>query len=414
MKPALLFLCHRIPYPPNKGDKIRSWNLLRYLTEHYDVYLGAFIDNPADAVYSDKLKNICADSFFPRLRPGISMMKSLTGLVSGKALTIPYYNHRKMHDWVKTTVSKYNIDRAVIFSSSMAQYLPCDKSQELTVIVDFVDVDSDKWRQYSRHKLWPLNRLYLREAIKLNDFEKAVTRDTDACLFVSSNEAQLYRSLASKEADKVDYFNNGVDAEYFSPHKCYQNPYFGATRALVFTGEMNYWPNVDAVIWFSSHVLPQLQAQLGADIQFYIVGRNPEPAVRKLAQRDDIVVTGEVEDVRPYLMYAHAAVAPMRISRGIQNKVLEAMAMTCPVITSELGAEGIDAEDCQAFAVARDVEDYVQYCKKFILEETERRDPCGRSHVLQHFSWQNSLPKVKKIIEDCHQNKRRIATLDRP
>ncbi|MDP1605282.1 MAG: TIGR03087 family PEP-CTERM/XrtA system glycosyltransferase [Rhodocyclaceae bacterium] len=210
------------------------------------------------------------------------------------------------------------IDTAVIFSSVMADYLP--DMARLPTLVDFVDMDSAKWRQYATMHRWPLSWLYRREGERLLSFERDVAARARHAFFVTEAECDLFRSAAPECAGRVDAMCNGVDAEFFSPDHALASPYRDDEIPIVFTGATDYWPNVDAVVWFAGEVLPRLRARHPA-VRFYIVGRSPDPAVQALAS-EGIVVTGTVDDVRPYLAHAAVVVAPLRIARGIQNKVL--------------------------------------------------------------------------------------------
>ena len=397
MKPALLFLCHRIPYPPNKGDKIRSYHLLRYLAGHYRVYLAAFIDDEDDWQYTGKVDELCEDAFFQGLDPNRSRLRSLRGLLSGEALSLPYYASRALAQWVDEQVAGQGIERVIVYSSAMAQYVASDPARFKRKVIDFVDVDSDKWRQYAEKKRWPMNHVYRREAERLLAYDQKMARQFDASLFVSSSEAELFRQLAPKAADRIGYYNNGVDTDYFSPAHALENPYPVDSRVFVFTGAMDYWPNVDAVSWFAGTVLPRLRQADPAAV-FYIVGSNPADQVLQLKKQPGVVVTGRVEDVRPYIGHALAAVAPMRIARGIQNKVLEAMAMARPVIVSPQGLEGIDAVNGQEVLLADTEQDYLRYMQSLVKGEYPELGRAARVRVESDFNWEHTLPKVKALL----------------
>ncbi|HMV72039.1 MAG TPA: TIGR03087 family PEP-CTERM/XrtA system glycosyltransferase, partial [Pseudomonadales bacterium] len=259
IKPPLLFLCHRIPFPPNKGDKIRAWNLLRYLCEHYRVYLGTFIDDPADWAHTGAIEEICAGCRFIGLTPHLAKLNSLSAFVTGRALSLPYYRSRRLRRWVETTVADQQIRRVLVYSSAMAQYATDQRLGFQRRVIDFVDVDSDKWRQYAQDKRWPMSWVYRREADYLFRYERHLAESFDACLFVSSAEAELFRQLAPELARNIGHYNNGVDTDYFRPDPALANPYPQGTTALVFTGAMDYWPNVDAVKWFAGQVLPRVR-----------------------------------------------------------------------------------------------------------------------------------------------------------
>ena len=214
----------------------------------------------------------------------------------------------------------------MVYSSAVAQYVLREDLPLEQRIIDFVDVDSDKWKQFASNKIWPLSAIYKREADKLLEYEQQTAEKFDYNLFVSDSEAELFRQLAPSVAEKVTSYNNGVDSRYFSPTEELENPYRSAVLPIVFTGAMDYWPNVDAVKYFARSVLPQVKLR-HPEAEFYIVGNKPSAEVKELEQIPGVVVTGWVEDIRPYIKHASVAVAPMRIARGVQNKVLEAMAM---------------------------------------------------------------------------------------
>jgi sugar transferase (PEP-CTERM/EpsH1 system associated) len=396
-KLPLLFLCHRIPYPPNKGDKIRSFHLLHHLSQHFDIYLATFVDDPEDWPWVPEVEKYCADSMFLGLNPTTARLRSLSGLVTGKVLSLPYYHNAEMQTWIRERVTQHNISHLLVFSAAMAQYVLDPELPFERRVVDFVDVDSDKWQQYARQKRWPMNWLYRREGELLLDFEREVARLFDAGLFVSSAEAAMFKGLAPESAHKVGFYNNGVNMAYFAPDKDLPDPYQRGERALVFTGAMDYWPNIDAVTWFAREIFPQMRA-LEPDLHFYIVGSSPSGAVTQLARIPGVTVTGRVEDVRPYLQYALAAVAPMRIARGVQNKVLEAMAMERPVIVSSKGLEGIDAVHGEHVLLADSAQQYLVCLQQLMGGAQPGMGHQARQRIGQHFNWDENLPEVVYLL----------------
>lgn len=400
----LLFLAHRIPYPPNKGDKIRSWHLLRHLAQRYHVHLGTFIDDADDWQYVDKVKQVCADAHFAGLSPRRARLRSLGGLFAGRPLTLDYYRDAGLQSWVTETMRKRRIGKVLVFSSAMAQFIAPShatstlQAAEARRVIDFVDVDSDKWAQYASSKPWPMKWIYQWEADKLLDYERSVAASFDASLFVSPEEALLFRALAPESAEKIGHFSNGVDADYFSPSHGYANPFGAEEEALVFTGAMDYWPNIDAVQWFAAEVFPQVRAQRPNAV-FYIVGSRPAPQVEALAAQPGIRVTGTVPDVRPYLAHAHAAVAPLRIARGIQNKVLEAMAMARPVVVSPQALEGISARPGEEVLLAKDAQDFIGTLIRHLGKPDAGLGSRAREKVLTHYSWPAHLAAVDALLE---------------
>lgn len=389
--PDLLFLAHRIPYPPDKGDKIRSWHLLRHLAQRWQVHLGAFVDEPDDWRHLPVLRQVCADVQLRPLNPASRKLRSLTGLLSNEPLTLPYYRDAVLARWVRSKLDG-GIDAVVVFSSAMAQYVI--SATDVRRVMDFVDIDSDKWRQYAPTKAWPLSWLYRREGDRLLAWERGVAASFDAGLFVSEAEAADFRRLAPESAPRISYFNNGVDVAFFDPDLGYDNPFPAGTQAVVFTGAMDYWPNVDAVAWFAREVLPQFR-EVHPRAVFYIVGSRPAAEVRALAG-DGVVVTGRVEDVRPYLAHAAAVVAPLRIARGIQNKVLEAMAMGKTVVSSPQALEGIAARVGEEILCANTAQAFAAELARSI-----NGVDCGkaaRARVLADYTWESSLVAVDRWI----------------
>jgi sugar transferase (PEP-CTERM/EpsH1 system associated) len=394
----LLYLVHRLPYPPNKGDKVRSFHLLKHLAARHRVFLGTIIDDPQDEAYVDKLPPYCAGLHIARLSPRMARVRSLSGLLSHEALTLPYYRNAGLHAWVSRTLREQQIDAAIIFSSAMAQYVLGIPT--LRTLVDFVDVDSAKWSQYAAKHRWPMSWLYRREGERLLAFERSVAQQATHSFFVTENETELFCNSAPECKGHVEAMCNGVDAEFFSPELAMASPYKTGELPLVFTGAMDYWPNIDAVSWFSNEIFPQLQ-QRWPGLRFYIVGRSPAPAVQALAS-EHVVVSGTVDDVRPYLQHAALVVAPLRLARGIQNKVLEAMAMGMPVVASQECAGAVDAVPERDFLTAGTVEDYQRQIET-LLQSPERGTAMGkaaRQQILTHYSWDAHLSVIDRYLDE--------------
>lgn len=391
----LLFLAHRIPYPPNKGDKIRSYHFLKGLAENYQIHLAAFIDDDDDWAYVDNVKAIVKDVLFINLKPLESKIKSLSGLVTNNALSIPYYSNKQVQSWVDETIAENKIEKVLIFSSVMAQYIK--KHQNLEIIIDFVDVDSDKWLQYSKKTNWPMSWVYKRESKKLLEFDEKVAESAKMNLFVSKEESLLFERLVDVSSDQIDFVNNGVDTAYFNADELMVSPYPIQQDIIVFTGAMDYWANVDAVVWFVNQVFPLVKEQ-SEEAKLYIVGSKPGKEVLNLAG-NGVFVTGRVEDIRPYLSYAGVVVAPLQIARGIQNKVLEAMAMGKKVVATPHAIEGINitqevvAIESKPEAFAQQVLGYLADDKGSAFIEENRR------FIEKQFSWESSLKKLTHIVD---------------
>ena len=392
----LLLLIHRIPYPPNKGDKIRSYHLLKHLSQHYKVHLATFVDDPDDWQHVPTVQAMCTTSHFAKLNPLAARVRSMGAIFSNRSLSFDYYKDAGVQAWVDKAMASHKIDRVLVFSSPMAQY--AETYPEARRVVDFCDVDSAKWRQYAENKSWPMNWVYQREAGTLLAYERHVAKTFDASLFVSAPEADLFRTLAPESDARIGYFNNGVDTDFFSPERAYERPYAEGERALVFTGAMDYWPNIDAVEWFAAEIFPQLYAANPA-LRFVIVGARPTPAVSALGQQPGVTVTGTVPDVRPYIHHAEICVAPLRIARGIQNKVLEAMAMARPMVVSPQALEGIDAEPGRELQLADGASAFAAALTAMLAAPNESLGAAARAKVQREYSWPSKLARIEERLE---------------
>lgn len=396
-RPDLLFLCHRIPYPPDKGDKIRSYHWLLALAASFRVHLGAFVDDPSDWAHRDKLEALCDSCLLLPLRPTFGKARSLKGLLTGEALSLPYYRDRRLNRWLGRVWRSHDIRHLVVYSSAMAQYVAGSPFDQARRVIDFVDVDSDKWRQYAEGKRGPMRWVYLREAARLETFDMSLARAFDLSLFVSSTEARFFRAALGVGSDRVTHVNMGVDSAYFDPGVEFDSPYPDGVRPIVFTGAMDYWANVDAVTWFVREVWPQIRTG-ESSVVFFIVGRNPTPDVEALAG-DGVTVTGTVADVRPYLSNANAVVAPIRIARGVQSKILEGMSMARPVIVTTKGMEGIGAEDEREVLIADDADGFARQVLRVLAGGCAGLGAAARRLVRREYVWERSCRRLVRLVK---------------
>lgn len=393
----LLFLAHRLPYPPNKGDKVRSFHFLRHLARRYRVFLGTFVDDPADWQHVAAVRALCADLDVQPLARWSQPASGARALLRGEPFTLPYFRSRALLQWVRGVVAGAGISRAFVFSSSMAQYVT--DFPGLRAVVDFVDMDSAKWADYASRRSWPASALYRREARCLLDFEKAVAERAAASIFVTGEEAGRFVAATAHCAARVHTIRNGVDSDHYAPSHGFASPFPAGERAIVFTGAMDYWPNIDAVVWFAREVLPLLRRD-DATLRFYVVGMNPDVAVRALAERSATVITGRVADVRPYLQHAGVVVAPLRVARGIQNKVLEAMAMGKAVVASASSAAALSAQPGVELETAVDAAQFAD--KVLALLDPTRAQEIGaraRERVLRDYVWPASFALLDGLLE---------------
>jgi sugar transferase (PEP-CTERM/EpsH1 system associated) len=392
----VLFLVHRLPYPPNKGDKVRSFHLLKHLAAKHRVFLGTFVDDPDDQQYVETVKGYCADSHFASLNPRSAKIRSLNGLLAGEPLTLRYYRDAGLQDWVNHVCQTREIDSVVIFCSAMAQYV--DHISRVPKLVDFVDVDSAKWSQYATSHKWPMSWLYRREGRLLLDYERQTAASASRSFFVTDAEVALFNRLAPECAVRVDAVCNGVDSDFFAPDDALTSPYAADEVPIVFTGAMDYHPNADAAQWFAKEVMPLVTAQM-PKARFFVVGRSPGPEVLAL-QGEHVAVTGTVPDVRPYLQHAALVVAPLRIARGIQNKILEAMAMAKAVIASTECAGPIDATPGEELLAAASAESFASQIDALLRNPERAREigRQGRAAVVARYSWDAHLSRIDRHL----------------
>jgi sugar transferase (PEP-CTERM/EpsH1 system associated) len=331
-----------------------------------------------------------------RLSPLAAKIRSLRSIVTGKPLSLPVYRDAGLSFWVERMLALHRIRNVLVFSSPMAQYVI--DQPELNILIDFVDVDSAKWSQYAESLGWPLSWICRREGKRLLEYERRTASRASCAFFVTENERSLFVKSAPECAAQVKVLGNGVDAQYFSPRAGVASPYPNGELALVFTGAMDYWPNVDAVRWFAGEILPRLRRNR-PQMRFYIVGMRPAAAVQALAA-EGVVVTGSVPDVRPYLQHAAIAVAPLRIARGIQNKVLEAMAMARPMVLAKECAHAIESACAAPFVRAQSVEEFIRAIE-MLLGDPVRAAAMGceaRKFVLERYSWERQLAPIEAFL----------------
>ncbi|MGE4043754.1 MAG: TIGR03087 family PEP-CTERM/XrtA system glycosyltransferase [Acetobacteraceae bacterium] len=397
-KPPLLFLTQRLPYPPIRGEKIRSYKVLAHLAARYRIFLGCLADEPVAEADIAAMRALCDDVHIAPIDRRTARLACLTGLVTGDALSVRYFHDSGLARWVRGTVAKTAPEIVFVYSSNMAPYV-LDLPRTGRCVVDLVDVDSEKWRAYARAARGPMRLVYRREWRRVRDLEERIARDCDMSILVSATEAGLAARHAPRWADRIVGISNGVDHDYFDPALPCPPPFDPSVPTFVFTGTMDYPPNVDAVTWFTRDILPVIR-RTHPQASFCIVGNNPSAAVQALAATPGVQVTGRVPDVRPYLAHAAASVAPMRIARGIQNKVLEAMAMAKPVIVTSGALEGIDALPGAELLLADEAEAFAKACCQALdAPHAERLGRAARARVLHSYDWAAQLARYDDVLD---------------
>ena len=377
----ILYISHRIPYPPNKGDKIRSFHQIRHLSKEHAIHLTCLADEKEDIRYAENLKQYCASVEVVYRRQIVTKMLAASALFTNKPLSVVSFYSRELHEKITQKIATENFDAIFVFSSAMAEYVR--QVKHIPKMIDFVDVDSEKWRLYADYRPFPLSWIYRTEARRLSHYEQEVANSFKHSIFISQKEADFLRGQIG--ARSVSVVSNGVDLQYF--HPCADRQQSDSMKEIVFVGMMDYFPNVDAVQYFCRDILPRIRTSI-PQVRFSIVGRNPTTAVKKLAREPNITVTGTVDDVRPYLAKAVVMVAPFRIARGVQNKVLEAMAMGVPVVGTSLAFQGLRIGHGDGIRQMDDPEQFAQSVITLLKDGQEQRT-CVR--------------KVRQYVERCHQ-----------
>lgn len=393
----LLFLAHRIPYPPDKGEKIRAFHILRHLSARAEVEVGCLVDDPADEAHIATLRGQVAHLEAAVVTGrGAAAARALMHLRPGRPLSHGWFREAGLSRWVGNGLASGRWAKVFVFASAMAPYVmaaPRHPRGQVRVI-DMVDVDSEKFAAYAARRRGPMGLVYGREARTLLALEREAAQKFDRTLFVSRAEAARFAELAPEAGPRVGFLENGVDFARFDPAAAHQNPFPDPQPRIVFTGAMGYAPNIEAVIWFADAVLPRLAGRAG----FVIVGQNPSPAVRALAGRPGITVTGTVPDVRPYLAHAAVAVAPLLLARGIQNKVLEAMAMARPVVATPEAFEGISATPGRDLLVAAGAEAFAAAVLAVLEGGHSGMGQAARAAVLAGHDWAATLAPLDAML----------------
>jgi sugar transferase (PEP-CTERM/EpsH1 system associated) len=402
-KPALVFLCQRLPYPPIKGERITSFNLLRHLTRHYRVFVGTFIDDPADRAEVPKLRRMVERLHVDSIRKPWAYLRALPRWLSGEPISFALFRSQSLNRWLDDVESEHRPVAVVAHSSNVSAYA-IDKFRrtegaEPRRILHFSDVDSEKFFAYARRARGIKRWIFEEEGRRVLREERRLTAGADAVTFVTDQEADLFRSVVESHLDRVSTLPNGVDTQMFAPDRYPQSPFEGNGAALMFTGAMDYPPNVEAVTWFAREVLPGISRIL-PDVQFLVVGSNPTAEVRRIATGSTVIVTGRVESTAAYLAHAQVAVAPLQIARGIQNKVVEAMAMALPVVVSKGALTGVGAIPGEHLVCADSVPQWIDACVG-LIQDRERARVLGlaaRRFVLEHYNWEAQFKRLDRLL----------------
>lgn len=391
----ILFLSQRIPYPPNRGDKITTWRLVERMRRRHDVRVVAFAHGEEDVGHARELDAKGIPTTPIRYDKSRALAASWPALLRREPITLHAYGSAELQTAVDAELER-GIDLAYAYSSSMGAFLL--PHPDLAWVMHFAELDSDKWLQYARSKRWPSSWVYAREGKLLLDFERRAAAASRENVFCTGLEQAIFQERVPGRSSCV--LRNGVDLEFFKPA-----PERAEPAHIVFTGVMDYFPNVDACDFFAREVLPQVRRE-HPHARFSIVGSHPTPRVRALGNLPGVTVTGFVHDTRDWLARASLAVAPLRIARGIQNKVLEACAMGLPLVGSTSATQGVEWKGPAGeapFVVADGAADTAAAVSR-LLKDRAAAAKLGRSaraFVEANYAWERCLDELDRILARC-------------
>ena len=397
---GMLFLAHRFPYPPNRGERIRAWNLIQHFSKSWRVHFGCLSDDRDDAQHAATVRPFCASLASFAIDKRWQKIRAMAGWRPGRPLMLDYYWDRRLRDWTRAVLARERIDLIYIFSTAMAPYvLDLREAAGIARVLDMQDVDSEKWREYAPAAGFPMRHVWAREARTLLAYERHAADACAATLLVSRPECERFVELAPEIDGRLHAIEQGVDLDYFAPDPQRASPFPpDAPPQLTFVGNMDYWPNADAAIWFAREVLPLLRLRDRAPA-FNVVGANPGPEVRALAALPGVRVTGRVADVRPYVSHADVSVTPLRIARGIQNKILEAMALGRPVVTTPQGYEGVRAEAGRDLLVGDGAAGFAAKVAEVLDGQHPGLGAAARSAMERDYSWSGVFARLDAVLD---------------
>jgi hypothetical protein len=389
----ILYVCHRFPYPPKRGGKIRPFNMIRHLAQSHEVVVCSLARSAQEAEEAKGIAPYCAEFHVATVDDRVQTLRMIATLPTPITASASYFHSTRLARTIRRLLRERRFDLIFVHCSSVAHYVA--HVRDVPKILDFGDMDSQKWFEYANYKPFPLSLGYRWEGWRLQAEEKRLARRFDFCTATTRAEWETLKSYGVDTPS--DWFPNGVDAQAFAPSA---EPYDPET--ICFIGRMDYYPNQQGMFWFCEHVLPLLRERR-PNVKLAIVGADPSPSVRKLGELPGVTVTGSVPQVQPYVTRSALTVAPLAIARGTQNKILEAMAMGVPVVSSRVAAGGVDAIAGEHLLVAETPEQYRDAILRLLDDPAERARlaAAGRARVLSHHAWGSSMKRLDAIIDKC-------------
>jgi len=389
----ILYVCHRFPFPPKRGGKIRPFNTIRHIACSHEVVVCSLARSAHEAEEGRGIASHCAEFHMAVVDDRVQMLRMIATLPTSLTASAQFFHSPQLARTIRRLLAERRFDLIFVHCSSVAHYV--QHVTDVPKILDFGDMDSQKWLEYSAYKPWPLSWGYWWEGQRLLAEEKRLARRFDFCTATTRAEWETLKSYGIDTPS--DWFPNGVNASMFAPST---EPYDSNT--VCFVGRMDYYPNQQGMAEFCADVLPLLRDQR-PNIKLLIVGADPSPAVRKLGELPGVTVTGSVPQVQPYVLRSALTVVPLRIARGTQNKMLESMAMGVPVVSSRIAAGGVDAIPGEHLLVASTPAEYRDAILRVLNDPAERArlSAAGRARVLSHHAWPSSMQRLDRIIEHC-------------
>lgn len=397
----VLYVSHRFPFPPSAGSTVRAFNVIRHLSRDHEVVVAAPVRSAAEAEAGRGIAPHCAEFMMGRIVEPAAWARMIARLPTPAPSSMGYFYSAALQRQIRERLRREAFDLIIVHSSSVAPYVAAVRG--VPKILDFVDMDSQKWLIYRRFKPFPLSLGYWLEGMKLAAAEKALAGQFDLCTCATAAETQTLHDFGVTTPS--DWFSNGVDLEFFQPTAEPYDP-----DAISFVGRMDYFPNQQAMQVFCDAVFPLVRRRRPT-ATLAIIGAEPSAEVRRLGEREGITVTGTVPDVRDHVRRSAVNVAPLTIARGTQNKILEAMAMGVPVVTSPLAARGVDAAVGEHLLVGQSPEDYADKILGLMGDAAARQAlaAAARARVESHHSWAGSMVRFDGLVEGCLQRFRGAA-----
>lgn len=386
----IFFVCQRVPFPPDRGDKITTFNEIRHLSTAHEVHVFCLGDGMGDLHNIHGLHNYAKSVTAVPVTGLKSRLRALKALLTGESLSVTALCEVRLHDAIRRKFDELAPDLIMVYSCNVAQY--AEHFTHVPRIMQFAELDSSRWGQYAERSRIPLRWIYAIEQRRFFAYERQIAHSFSHALVCTAIEKRAFERLIP--GVPVSLVGNGVDLEYFRPAGKPKRP-----ASIVFTGVMDYLPNVDAVSWFCDQVFPVVLEQVPA-ANFVICGSRPSPAVRRLAKRRGVTVTGRVPDTRPHLEEADVFVAPLRMARGVQNKVLEALAMGLPCVTSTAAWSGTVIPQGEGILATDDPKEFADYVLR-LLRDTDFRAAMARkarAAAEANYRWDRPMAQLDRVI----------------